>query len=136
MFSSNSDFQRWYNDADMPEKVNGQWVDLETGIPYRSEVQRTPAERRGAQQQNHGDAIVRDRLRSKELKLPALTGSVAQKDWAVQIRLKTAEQMSPALLASLCSVNNPEIRAASFWINNRNRQDLKQHVEQMIIGIA
>lgn len=27
-------FSQWYNEADMPEIVNGQWVDLETGIPF------------------------------------------------------------------------------------------------------
>ena len=27
-------FSEWYNEADMPEIVNGQWVDLETGIPF------------------------------------------------------------------------------------------------------
>lgn len=27
-------FSEWYNEADMPEIVNGQWVDLETGITF------------------------------------------------------------------------------------------------------
>lgn len=27
-------FNAWYQEADMPEIVNGQWVDLETGIPF------------------------------------------------------------------------------------------------------
>lgn len=27
-------FQEWYSDADMPELVDGHWVDLETGIPF------------------------------------------------------------------------------------------------------
>ncbi|MBK7543265.1 MAG: hypothetical protein IPN66_06205 [Candidatus Competibacteraceae bacterium] len=28
------DFQKWFNEADMPEVVNGEWVDLETGIAF------------------------------------------------------------------------------------------------------
>lgn len=27
-------FSQWYNEADMPEIVNGEWIDLETGIPF------------------------------------------------------------------------------------------------------
>lgn len=27
-------FSKWYNEADMPEIVNGEWVDIETGIPF------------------------------------------------------------------------------------------------------
>lgn len=27
-------FKAWYAEADMPQIVNGQWVDLETGIPF------------------------------------------------------------------------------------------------------
>ena len=28
-------FEDWYEDADMPEKIDGEWVDLETGLPWR-----------------------------------------------------------------------------------------------------
>ena len=31
---SKQSFQQWYDDADMPEKINGHWVDLETGLAY------------------------------------------------------------------------------------------------------
>lgn len=35
-------FQTWYHDiADMPELVNGQWVDLETGIAFAAAAQPT-----------------------------------------------------------------------------------------------
>lgn len=27
-------FSQWYNEADMPEIVNGEWIDMETGIPF------------------------------------------------------------------------------------------------------
>lgn len=27
-------FSEWYNEADMPEIVNGEWIDMETGIPF------------------------------------------------------------------------------------------------------
>lgn len=30
-------FDEWYELADIPEKVNGEWVDLETGIPWKPE---------------------------------------------------------------------------------------------------
>jgi hypothetical protein len=34
-----SNFKTWYNEiADMPELVNGRWVDLETGIPFSAEI--------------------------------------------------------------------------------------------------
>jgi hypothetical protein len=33
--SKTMNFQEWYNnEADMPALVNGEWVDLETGIPF------------------------------------------------------------------------------------------------------
>ena len=27
-------FSQWYNEADMPEIVNGEWIDMETGISF------------------------------------------------------------------------------------------------------
>lgn len=34
---NDNNFKSWYEDADIPEKVDGQWIDLETGIPYKPE---------------------------------------------------------------------------------------------------
>lgn len=31
-------FKKWFEDADMPEKIDGVWVDLETGLHYLTEV--------------------------------------------------------------------------------------------------
>ncbi|MCW3498726.1 hypothetical protein [Burkholderia cenocepacia] len=32
--NNKTSFDAWYEDADMPEKINGVWVDLETGLTY------------------------------------------------------------------------------------------------------
>jgi hypothetical protein len=32
--SSKQSFSDWYNNADMPHKIDGRWVDLETGFTY------------------------------------------------------------------------------------------------------
>lgn len=42
-------FEEWYNDADMHTKINGEWVDLETGIPFHEKsgwISREEAEKR------------------------------------------------------------------------------------------
>ena len=29
-----SNFSEWYEEADIPKKIDGVWIDLETGIPF------------------------------------------------------------------------------------------------------
>jgi hypothetical protein len=33
--SQRMSFNEWYEEADMPEKVNGEWIDRETGLPWK-----------------------------------------------------------------------------------------------------
>ena len=34
--STEISFDEWHNEiADMPEKIDGKWVDLETGLPWK-----------------------------------------------------------------------------------------------------
>lgn len=89
-----SAFKLWYADADMPEKVNGKWVDLETGIGFdpRAWLPKLPS-------------------------MPELNGSEKQVAWATKIRnnflynisdIETKKRLTAKYLSS------------KFWIDNRN----------------
>ena len=87
-------FKLWYADADMPEKVNGRWVDLETGIRFdpRDWLPKLPA-------------------------IPALSGSEKQVSWATKIRNNflyniSDQETKRSLVAKHLS--------SKFWIDNRN----------------
>lgn len=86
-------FRRWYADADMPEKVNGRWIDLETGIPFDPKA-----------------------WMPKQPAIPPLTGSEKQISWATKIRNDFLFKISDIetkrrLIAKHLS--------SKFWIDNR-----------------
>lgn len=66
-------FEEWKSEADMPRFVNGEWVDLETGIPFKSRARIAIDARRHLSKANALGGI-------------ALTGSAKQKIWAEKIR--------------------------------------------------
>lgn len=92
----NISFQEWYEEADIPEKVNGVWVDLETGISFRS---------------HQGPAASA---------LPELEGTAKQISWAKSIRNSFIAQISDE------SVKAKFLRRvgdqAASWIEIRSRK--------------
>lgn len=87
-------FRRWYADADMPEKVNGRWVDLETGISFdpRAWMPKQPA-------------------------IPNLSGSEKQISWATKIRNEHLSKISDIETKKRLIAKH---LTAKFWIDNRN----------------
>lgn len=106
-----SNFQTWLNEADMPERVNGQWVDLETGIPYVEAYRPRQALSTKAQ-----DA----RAIAKAFGGKALKGSAKQKEWAENIRAEKLAAMSPDQAEMACEPSGL-LTDANFWIERRDR---------------
>ena len=53
-------FNYWYNEvADMPTLVNGEWVDLETGIPFIITRERIAAAKKAAKDEKETAALLR-----------------------------------------------------------------------------
>lgn len=113
-----SNFKAWYDDADIPEKVNGRWVDLETGIAYDpSYSYRRPAQRTAS---SSSPAAV-DRSAAKSFGGKALKGTAKQKSWAEKIRAeKLREMASDDERRAACSPDGL-LATAKFWIENRSR---------------
>jgi hypothetical protein len=76
-------FSQWKQDADMPTVVDGEWVDLETGLPYKPSA----STQKSKAQDKYADQIDTAMKASRVAKLQALKGTVAQKKWAIQIRM-------------------------------------------------
>lgn len=87
-------FKLWYADADMPEKVNGRWVDLETGIGFnaREWMPKLPA-------------------------IPELSGSEKQVAWATKIRNDFMYKISDIETKKRLVAKH---LSSKFWIDNRN----------------
>lgn len=119
--------------ADMPAFVNGEWVDLETGLAYAEskeiEVKRTAAE------QKRLDRTVKARQTAKSLGAKALKGTAKQKAWAEDIRKAFLEQELTDDALSL--VTSSEITAhAKFWIETRNvsRKELATAMNDLVVA--
>jgi hypothetical protein len=104
-------FTQWLEEADMPEFVNGQWIDLETGIPYTpsSAVSRAVL---SIKAQNA-------RVVAKTFGGKALKGTAKQKEWAEKIRAEKLTQMTAEQAEMACDPNGL-LTAAKFWIGNRD----------------
>lgn len=102
-------FREWYEDADMPEIVEGQWVDLETGLPYR----KAPAARTTLSAKAQDARAVAKAFGGK-----ALTGTAKQKEWAEKIRAEKLNAMSVEQAELVADPTNI-LQAAKFWIENR-----------------
>lgn len=109
-----TNFDAWLNQADMPEKRDGQWVDLETGIPYNPAhdyIGRAPRKTISNKAQDSRNA-------AKMFGGKALTGSAKQKEWAEKIRAGKLAEMSAEQAEMVCDPKGLG-RSAHFWIENR-----------------
>lgn len=104
-------FKEWYEDADMPEYVDGQWVDMETGLPY------VPAPAKNTRSSVSAKAMD-FRAQAKLFGGKALTGSAKQKEWGEKIRAEKLGGMTPEQAELVCDPAGLT-RSAHFWIQNR-----------------
>ncbi|MDG4583412.1 MAG: hypothetical protein P9E67_04895 [Candidatus Competibacter sp.] len=105
-------FKEWYEDADMPEYVDGQWVDMETGLPY------VPAQAKKARAAGVSAKAMDFRAQAKLFGGKALTGSAKQKEWGEKIRAEKLGGMTPEQAELVCDPAGLT-RSAHFWIQNR-----------------
>ena len=113
-------FNHWYNEiADMPEKQNGVWVDLETGFTYENWLNEDEQKPRFV-----ADATtIKARNIGKFFGGKALTGSAKQKVWGEQIRAKVLESVNETQAEVLCFLTM--FGSAKFWIENRDMSPKK-----------
>lgn len=106
-------FREWYEDADMPTRAeDGQWYDLETGIPYEP-TSATPKKAKTSLSRKALDA----RAVAKFFGGKALSGSQRQKEWAEKIRKNVLENVTEEQATLLCSLTF--CTTAKWWIENR-----------------
>lgn len=113
-----NNFQAWIDQADMPERRDGVWVDLETGIPYDpafNYATGTPRAPRTTVSPKAQDA----RAVAKLFGGRALTGTARQKEWAEKIRAEKLAKMSQDQAEMACDPNGL-LTEAKFWIENRS----------------
>jgi len=122
------EFNHWYNEvADIPEKdENGNWVDLETGIPFSSKS--------ATVRKIVSEDVKEIRSDIKKLGGKILTGSMKQKEWAEKIRFKKiyAGHLSAEGLKDIVNVGG-FTNSAKFWIENRN-VDSSEFIAENIVG--
>jgi len=109
-----NNFQAWIDQADMPEQVNGQWIDLETGVAYDP----THNYNTKAVRQSISPKAQDARNIAKAFGGKALTGSVKQKEWAEKIRAEKLAGMTQDQAEMACDPKGL-LTAAKFWIENR-----------------
>lgn len=138
-----SSLEYWQeNVADIPHQDrNGNWVDLETGFTYadyvKGEEAAAKAARRKRTLEKHGDAIAAAKAVAKAAGWIALTGTLAQKDWAAQIRAKLIPQFFPDVAALAGNIKD-----AKFWIEKRDtaiyvlQQDIRNLAESINALVA
>ena len=112
-----NNFQAWLDQADMPVKRDGAWVDLETGIEYNRCLDYTSGGKPRALLTEKAKAA---RDIAKFFGGRALTGSAKQKEWAEKIRAEKLDGMSEEQAAMACDPNGL-LKTSKFWIDNRNQ---------------
>lgn len=121
-------FQEWYNEADMPTKVKGEWVDLETGLPFADVAEHKKPKPRYTPSSDVKSA----RAVAKAFGGKALTGTTKQKEWGEKIRAELLSKLGGAEAEILATYN--ELSTAKVWIENRDRSVAE--MEQLAIDLA
>lgn len=115
---NNNNFEYWRTEiADMPEKDQDGWYDLETGLRFDPHYNYAKPQIKKSLSQKALDA----RKIAKKFGGKALSGTSKQIEWAEQIRAEKITNIDIEHAKMLC---NPMSlgRYAKFWINNRNKK--------------
>lgn len=117
--ATTNNFKFWIeNIADMPEKRDGQWVDIETGLAYDESVDYSTGRPRARRQLS---AKAQDaRAVAKLFGGRALKGTAKQKEWAEKIRAEKLAEMTEDQAEMACDTNGL-LTNAKFWIEQRAR---------------
>ena len=111
-------FSQWYNEeADIPQLIDGEWVDLETGIPF-SAWAKSQGRNENKVRQSISAAGQDYRKYAKALGGKALTGTIKQKEWAEKIRFNILKQLPQASQEML--VTHEAFQSSKFWIEMRD----------------
>lgn len=119
-------FKEWFDNADYPQRdENGEWFDLEDGIPYRLSKYAAEEKKKEARKQLSSKAL-EGRAVAKLFGGYALKGSAKQKEWAEKIRADKLKEMNSFEIAEyFCDKDNTPFQSAAFWIENRNKSALE-----------
>ena len=111
-------FSQWYNEeADIPQLIDGEWVDLETGIPF-SAWAKSQGRNENKVRQSISAAGQDYRKYTKALGGKALTGTIKQKEWAGKIRFNILKQLPQESQEML--VTHEAFQSSKFWIEMRD----------------
>lgn len=123
-------FQLWKEQADMPEYVDGRWVDLETGLHFDNDQDYGYSAQKKPRASLSKNAQT-DRFTAKVFGGKALTGSAKQKEWAEKIRAEKLATMTEDQAIACCNPNGI-LRTAHVWISNRSKSgaDFADFVEK------
>lgn len=112
---SATNFESWLALADIPVKQDGQWVDLETGIPYNPAADYTG----GCKARfSLGEKAQAGRDLAKSFGGKALKGTAKQKEWAEKLRAEKIAQMDNDQAVMACDPKGL-LTNSKFWIENR-----------------
>lgn len=115
-----TNFQVWIDEiADMPEKKDGLWVDLETGLPYDSSIDYLTGAKRIRRQLSSKAQDARSI--AKMFGGRALKGTTKQKEWAEKIRAEKLSSMNEDQAEMSCDPNGL-LTNSKFWIENRDKR--------------
>lgn len=113
-----TNFEFWINEiADMPTKAeDGQWFDLETGLPFRADFDYQSGQSR--QRYAPSAQAKQGRELAKVFGGRALKGTAKQKDWAEKIRAEKLREMDMDQAEMACDPQGL-LTNAKFWIEQR-----------------
>lgn len=126
-----SNFNYWINEvADMPERDEGGWYDLETGLRFDPSFDYRANQPRAARKPLSTRAQDA-RAIAKAFGGKALKGTAKQKEWAEKIRAEKLAQMDLDQAEMACDPNGL-LTHSKFWIENRARsgREIGEFVQQ------
>lgn len=128
-----SHFNYWYKEiADMPEKDEHGWYDLETGLRYHPDAEYRP------QRKTASIKTIEHRKVAKKYGGLALKGTHKQKAWAEDIRATKIQELNEDKRPMLVRPDMKDIQQAKFWISNRELQAIFIHdiLAEVLVRVA
>lgn len=116
-----TNFEFWINEiADIPTRdEDGQWCDMEDGLPYRADFNYQSGQPR--QRYAPSAQAKQGRELAKAFGGRALKGTAKQKEWAEKIRAEKLREMDMDQAELACDPQGL-LTSAKFWIEARRRK--------------